>query len=481
MKRSYLTLSIIALIVLATGSWLFFGKKKEAAPAFKTAAVERGDVKISVTATGTLSADTTVQVGTQVSGIISKIFVDFNSVVRKGQVVAMLDTTYLAAAVEDAASSLYRNQVQLNLTKRNYDRTKELFDEKVVAQAEFDQSLSEYETAQANVRSARSNLERAKINLRYATIVAPVSGVVISRSVDRGQTVAASFNTPTLFTIANDLTKMQVQASVDEADIGKIKVGQEVDFTVDAYSDRSFNGTVRQVRLQPTVVQNVVNYTVIIDVPNPDLALMPGMTANITVKIKEANDVLKVPSAALRFFPSDEYLDKAMKAAPDSIKQILQKIKEFREKRLKGGTGNRMAQTAQNTSQPAVKQPDQSSVPSQTKGNRSESRKTSGRGVKRGNSAGPGKEITAAPVALPQQEEERMYPGMIWVKQGENLVPYRIMTGLTDGSYTQIEGKFPENAEVVTGMVTAQGQASQQQQQQQSPFSPPRMPGRGGR
>lgn len=464
-KRGLLIILIIVIIALAAGAWILFSKKAENPANFRTTQVEKGDIRITVTATGTLSADTTVQVGTQVSGIISKIFVDFNSVVKKGQVIAMLDTTYLAAAVEDAASSLYRTQVNLNLTKRNFERTKELFNEKVVAQADYDQALSDYETSQANVRSARSALERAKINLRYATIVAPVSGVVISRNVDRGQTVAASFNTPTLFTIANDLTKMQVQASVDEADIGKIKVGQDVDFTVDAYTDQSFRGTVRQVRLQPTITQNVVDYTVIIDVPNPDLTLMPGMTANITVKIQEVADVLKVSSSALKFFPPDEYLTVAMKEMPDSTKKMIEKIMKFRKMKRGASTGS--PSTSQGPSSPA----------SQGSGS------SKWRGTGRPGERPDGKqEMKEAPVAQQPSvggpPEESMHPAIIWTLQGKKLIPYRVKAGLSDGSYTHIEGNIPENVEVVTGLVSNNAQGAQQQQ---NPFGPPRMQGRGGR
>ncbi len=496
MKRKYwITLGVV-VVALAVGAWLLFGKKKETAAEFRTATVEKGDVKIAVTATGTLSADTTVQVGTQVSGIISKIFVDFNSVVKKGQVVALLDTTYLAAAVEDAASALYRNQVQLDLTKRNFDRTKELFTEKVVAQADYDQAISDYETAKANVRSAKSALERSKINLRYATIVAPVSGVVISRNVDRGQTVASSFNTPTLFTIANDLTKMQVQASVDEADIGKIKVGQDVDFTVDAYTDRSFRGTVRQVRLQPTVVQNVVNYTVIIDVPNPDLALMPGMTANITVKIQEVQDVMKVPASALKFFPPDDYLAAALKDMPDSTRKMIEKIMKFREMRGKGGAGNRQmssqGEKSGRANAPAAGQPTGTGAVKENPSSQSRGSMVdrSGFGNKTGRSGYAGKRdhagrksgVNEVPVAVQVQPYEppveTFRPAIIWLKQGTRLMPYHVKAGLTDGSYTHIEGNIPENSEVVTGTVS---NSAQNGQQQQNPFAPQRMTGRGGR
>lgn len=321
MKRKYWIILAVVIVLAALAGWFFFGRKKAETTTFKTAKIEKGNLQITVRASGTLQAVTTVQVGTQVSGIIKKIYVDFNSVVREGQVIAVLDTTYLVQAVDDARASMKRAEIQVNQAKREFDRTRQLFDQKVMAQADYDLALTNYETAVTNASSAQASLNRARINLRYATIIAPISGVVVSRAVDVGQTVAASFSTPTMFTIANDLTKMQVQASIDEADIGKIQVGQDVKFTVDAYDELSFSGTVRQVRLQPVVTQNVVNYTVIIDVPNPDLKLLPGMTANITVMIQEVNDVLKIPASALKYTPPQEILDKIEKELPDSIKQ----------------------------------------------------------------------------------------------------------------------------------------------------------------
>lgn len=450
MKKKYWILIIIIVVLAAVGAWFLFGKKDAAAMQYRTAKAEMGDLRIVVTATGTLQADTTVQVGTQVSGIIDKILVDFNSIVRKGQVVALLDTTYLAATVEDASSSMYRAQVQVNLTKRNYDRNKQLYDEKVIAQFDYDQSLSDYETAQGNARSAKSALTRAKINLKYATIVAPVSGVVISRNVDRGQTVAASFSTPTLFAIANDLTKMQVQASIDEADIGKIQVGQDVSFTVDAYPELSFNGTVRQIRLQPVVLQNVVNYTVIIDVPNPDMKLMPGMTANITVKIQEALGVLKIPASALKFWPTQETLDQALKEMPDSLKQIIDKMMKFRQ-RMNSQSGTRTTANAGGGG-------GQSGFGGNQGGsqNRSQGQGTEGRHGNKG------------------------HMGLVWVKTAANkLIPFRVKTGLTDGSYTAVEGSLKEGDEVVIGIINTQTTTTPQTQQ--NPFQPQMQRPGGGR
>lgn len=270
---------------------------------FRTVPLEKGDINVEVTASGIINPHYLIQVGTQVSGTISHIFVDFNSRVKKGQLVALIDTTFLYAAVEDAAAARNKAQSQQNLTQNTAKRTKDLFDKGLAAQADLDQTTADLESAKANLISAQAELDRAKINLAYARIVSPITGVVVNRNVDVGQTVAASFNTPTLFTIADDLTKMQVQASIDEADIGQILTGQKAHFTVDAYPNRQYAGTVSQKRLQPTTVQNVVTYTVMIDVDNPDLSLLPGMTANITVAVQQAHDVYKVPAAALKFAP----------------------------------------------------------------------------------------------------------------------------------------------------------------------------------
>jgi HlyD family secretion protein len=465
MKKRYWIIIVIVLLVIGGAAYIFLKKEKVKAYEWRTSKIERGDVKIIVTATGTLSADTTVQVGTQVSGVISKIFVDFNSVVRKGQVIAIIDTTFLAAAVVDAQATLYRNTVQVDLTKRNFDRTKQLFDEKVMAQADYDQAYSDYQTAIAGSRSAKAALDRAKINLRYATIIAPVSGVVVSRNVDVGQTVAASFNTPTLFTIANDLTKMQVQASVDEADIGKIQQGQDVTFTVDAYEDRTFEGKVGQIRLQPTILQNVVNYTVIINVPNPDMKLLPGMTANLTVNIQEADSVLKIPASALHFNPPQDFLEKMQKELPDSIRKKMEHWMQPRGQK----TGQETAVRTESTGGAGAS--------GQVSGGNAAGRQGGFSGARRTGGASPGG-MQAAQGQSWKKEKRSM--GFIWVKKGDKLFPERVRLGLSDGSFTEVNGRdLKEGDEVVTGVMNLQ--AGSQQTQQRSPFQPQMGPGRGGR
>lgn len=450
MKKSYWITGIVVVVIAAIALWMLLGKKKAAAVEWRTAKVEKGDIRVTVRASGTLNAVTTVQVGTQVSGIIKKIYVDFNSEVKEGQVIALLDTTLLVQTVEDARAALHRNEIQANQAKRDWERTKLLFEQKVVAQADYDLALSTYETAETNATSAKAALNRAMINLRYATIIAPISGVVVSRAVDVGQTVAASFSTPTMFTIANDLTKMQVQANIDEGDIGKIEVGQEVSFTVDAYPELTFSGTVRQVRLQPVTTQNVVNYTVIIDVPNPDLKLLPGMTANITVLVQEVKDVLKVPATALRFTPPQEYVDAAMKGAPDSLRQR-------RGMRSGDGPGSRQVGSRGG------------SLTSRESGSRLAGSTPQPTGNSQGSSG--------------SMQPRREGFGMIWIKTGDSLKPRRVRTGISDGLNTEIKGRIKEGDEVVVSMTNNQTSQTSTQQQTQNPFVPqaPRGGSRGGR
>ncbi|RLD57580.1 MAG: efflux RND transporter periplasmic adaptor subunit [Bacteroidetes bacterium] len=329
MKRRLIIISGIIIVSIIVVIFIF-RKSNNSNVVFKTTQVERGDISTTITATGTLEAITTVQVGTQVSGVIRNIAVDFNSIVKKGQLIAMIDTTTLAAAVLESKASLARNEATLTFNKKKYNRIKELFENKVVPETDYDEALNSFQTAKANYMSAKAQLNRALTNLRYATITAPINGVVISRNVDIGQTVAASFNTPTLFTIANDLSKMQVEASIDEADIGQVEKGQKVEFTVDAYPDLVFKGKIIQKRLQPIVVQNVVTYNVIIDAPNPSLKLMPGMTANIVVYVKEKHDVLKIKSKALRYNPTQEVMKSYFSSLPDSDKQKrMSRMKQF--------------------------------------------------------------------------------------------------------------------------------------------------------
>ncbi len=299
-------LSIAAILIVAGAAAAFWTRSgTDAGVTYRTVKVEKGDLEAVVSATGALSAVTTVEVGTQVSGLISKIMVDFNDTVKKGEVIAQLDTTLLQSSVQDAEASYERTQAELHQAERDFTRFQSLHEQGIAADADFNNAQYQLEVAKASMKSAEASLDRARRNLSFATIMAPVDGTVVERDVDVGQTVAASFSSPRLFTIANDLSEMQILASVDESDIGQIKEGQTVRFTVKAYPDERFNGTVKQVRLQSTTDQNVVSYTVVVNVKNPDGRLLPGMTATVEFLVASATDVLKVPNAALRFRPTE--------------------------------------------------------------------------------------------------------------------------------------------------------------------------------
>lgn len=303
-KKALVIAAVAAIATLAV--WLLSGGKKEEKITFDTAAVAPANIMNSITATGTIEPVTSVTVGTQVSGIVSKLFVDYNSVVKKGQVIAELDKTNLMSQLNTAKTQLATAQSLLNYQTANYKRYKTLFEKGLVAADDFDNAKLSYTQAKEQVVSAKEEVQRAQTNLGYATITSPIDGVVLSKSVEEGQTVAASFSTPELFTIAQDLTNMQVVADVDEADIGDVKEGERVTFTVDAYPDDTFEGKVKQVRQEATTTNNVVTYEVVISAPNADLKLKPGLTANVTIYTAERKGVLSVPSKALRFIPQKE-------------------------------------------------------------------------------------------------------------------------------------------------------------------------------
>ena len=307
-KKALVIAAVAAIATLAV--WLLSGGKKEEKITFDTAAVAPANIMNSITATGTIEPVTSVTVGTQVSGIVSKLFVDYNSVVKKGQVIAELDKTNLMSQLNTAKTQLATAQSQLNYQTANYKRYKTLFEKGLVAADDFDNAKLSYTQAKEQVASAKEEVQRAQTNLGYATITSPIDGVVLSKSVEEGQTVAASFSTPELFTIAQDLTNMQVVADVDEADIGDVKEGERVTFTVDAYPDDTFEGEVKQVRQEATTSNNVVTYEVVISAPNADLKLKPGLTANVTIYTAERKGVLSVPSKALRFTPQKETVGK---------------------------------------------------------------------------------------------------------------------------------------------------------------------------
>lgn len=313
MKKRKIWLIILGIVVLAIAAIVIVKLTKSANKelVIRTHVVGEYTVENTVTATGTIEPVETVEVGTQVSGKVEKIYVDFNDVVKKGQLMAELDKQTLNQSLSRAKASLTSAESQLNYAKLTYERTKQLYEANAATLAAYQEAQNSYTQAQMSKRNAQASYDQARVDLAYAEIYSPIDGIVLDRAVEVGQTVAASFSTPTLFTLANDLTKMQVEADVDEADIGQVKVGQRVSFTVDAYMDDVFEGTVNQIRMKPTTTSNVVTYTVIIEAPNPDQKLFPGMTASVTI-VTEEETGLAVPAEAFNFTP-DEAVLKAMR------------------------------------------------------------------------------------------------------------------------------------------------------------------------
>jgi HlyD family secretion protein len=431
-----------AAAALIAGGAIWFKGRGAQDLKWRTAAVERGPLQVSVTATGTLQAVLTVQVGTQVSGTVSAIYADFNSQVKKGQVIARIDTTLLRASLSDALSNLEKSAAQARQAEATRKRTQALFDRDLISQSELDQAVADARVADANLASSKAQVDRARINLRYATIVSPIDGTVLSRAVDVGQTVAASFNTPTLFTIANDLRQMQVQASVDEADIGKIRTGQRATFTVDAYPDTLFAGEVSQIRLNPVVNQNVVSYDVLVSVPNPNLRLMPGMTANLSIAVARREDALQVPVAALRFSPPDAG-----------------------DKKTKGAWKKPVAGAPRSEGAPRAEAGPQA--------------KDSTGVAAAGASTVPHGADSAADASGHRtwSGKRRSPPARVYVLEQGKPKAVDVRAGLSDGSHTEIEGPLAPGTEVIIGMDTPKGSAPAAQS---APFGMPRMGGGGG-
>jgi len=403
---------ILSLAVLA-GSCRGRGKKDEQ---YKTEKADRGNITQTVTATGTLSAVTTVQIGSQVSGVISRLYADFNSRVHKGQLLAELDPTPFRQQVEQRQADLAKSRVEAANAKITYDRQRRLVAAGLTAQADLDAAKAQYESALAQVRQSEAALSQAQTNLHYTTINSPIDGIVVDRAYDVGQTVAASFQAPTLFQIAQDLTKMQVQADVDQSDIGRIQVGQPARFTVDSYPDQEFRGRISQIRLNATVSQNVVTYPVIIEVANPDEKLRPKMTANVTIDVATVQNALRVPNAALRFKPADAVpaTDTAQRAQGGSATSTT-------------GTGGanperRMAQSGRG---PGITGAGGAGGAFQRGGG--------GGGARR-----PGQQIYVLDLATKK-------PKAVWIRPG-----------ITDGHYTQVVGgELKPGDDVIVGLATA--------------------------
>ena len=443
------TLWIAAVLVLAGAAvWMYLGNRAKSRPKPRLLAVERGAVVASVSATGTVVPVTQVEVGSQVSGTIAKLDADFNDTVREGQVIAELEPSLFKASMMMAEANVARAEAALHEAERAYRRAVDLQGRGLISEVDLDVATSSYEQRQAELRQSRASLETARVNLGHTVIRAPITGVVVSRQVDVGQTVAASLQAPKLFVLARDLREMQVETKIDEADVGRIRPGLSATFTVDAFPDDSFEGTVSQVRLEPVVDQNVVTYTTVIDVPNADMKLRPGMTANVTIVVDRRADVLKVPNAALRFRPPDSGREGGRGGAG-----------EARAAAAGGGaTAARPGATAGGAAPGAA-----AGATAGASGARPGGRmgRPGGEGAARG-AGGPGMGAGGAArggvAAKPGDggREQRVFV----VGPGGKLSPVRVRTGITDGSFTELlGGDLAEGAQVVVGMDTPQGRS----------------------
>jgi HlyD family secretion protein len=434
-KRNLIIIAIVVIAGLVVGFTLI-GKSSNNKPKYRLEKVARGDIEMVVTATGTLNPVILVDVGSQVSGKIEKIYVDFNSKVKSGDILAELDQSQIQAQIEQnqanyqsSVASVERSKVSLEIAQKNYERALSLYEKNLIASQEKDTAEASYLQAKADLVSAEARASQAKyqldasqVNLGYTIIKSPIDGVVVSRSVNVGQTVAASFQAPVLFQIANDLTKMQVECLVDEADVGSVKEGQKVKFTVEAYPNDVFWGTVRQVRYAAQVQSNVVSYTAVLDVDNSSLKLLPGMTATCSIIVQEAKNILRVPNTALRFTPSlkQDELQKIMKAA---FEEMAANRQQSGQERPAAGSGQGpMGQ------RPAM-----------------------------------GGNMMGMPAASGQQAQRKTPPKVWALDQKGNLKVIFVRTGMTDPNYTEIVGgSLKEGDEVIVGLLTASSAATQQ-------------------
>jgi HlyD family secretion protein len=427
MKRRSIILATLAAILAIAGALVYRVALAREAPTFRFATVEKGDLQTTVSATGTLGAVTTVSVGTQVSGQVSALYADFNDHVQKGQLLARIDPTLAQQAVTDAQANLEKAQAQMLAAQRDYTRNRELAVSGLVAQSALDVSQSSHSVAQADVKSAQVALDRAKQNLSYTSIYSPIDGVVVERNVQLGQTVAASLSAPQLFLIANDLSHMQILVQVSESDIAQIKEGQTVQFSVQALPGKTFTGSVKQVRLQSATVDNVVNYTVVVEVGNPGAQLRPGMTARVGFLVNSATNVLEVSNGALRFHPTDAMLTQL---------------------------GQKPASAAATTSSTAMA----GSTQDQRGGGRTRIRDNGQR-----NGAGG-------------------FGTLYYLDAQGHLQAAKVHTGISDGTMTEVEGKqISQGMKVISGSLTPSTTTATTQSSSSTPFSASGQPARGGR
>ncbi len=426
MKKSKNVKTIIIILVLpliiASLIVYYIIDKKGGEYVFETTKVTKANISNTITATGTLGATNTVVVGTQVSGVIKKLYVDFNSVVEKGDLIAELDKSTLQYSLENAEAEVSNAQAEFDYQQSSFQRMQELYAQNLLSESDYDLATFNYKKSQASLKSSKANLKRAEQNLAYATIYSPISGIVQNCAVEEGQTVTSSMSTPELFTIVNDLTTMQVEANIDEADIGQVKKGQRVEFTVDAFPDRTFEGEISEVRLQPTEASNVITYPVIIMVENPDLELRPGLTASIVTYVEEASDVLVVSSKAKSFTPDQEVL-----------RMYMESLRTEEEEEVVNGKSSNNSKKLENRPQ--------------------------------------------APRKLDESQ------AMVWVKDGNKIYPTLVETGINDGSKIEIITGLTENTEVITSFsYTNSGNISKNKEddEQKSPFVQSGQRGPGG-
>lgn len=440
MKRKKTVIVALIVGVIAIVTFIILSKEKKQIIKFESAIATKGSIINTVTATGTVAPIDKVDVGTQVSGVINKIYVDFNSSVKKGQLLAELDKSTLKARVIQAQADLASAQNELTYQEQNLNRTKKLYETSMVSEVDYESAQYKYNSAKTSVDRLKSALEQADVNLSYASIYSPIDGVILARNVEEGQTVAASFSTPTLFSIAKDLTKMKVQANVDEADIGQVKLDQKVTFTVDAFPDDNFEGKVTQIRLNPTVSANVVTYQVIIEAPNPELKLMPGLTASVSIITKNADDVVLVPAKALRFTPdadvSSQYIVKAFKR--DST---------MRRKNMGSGMHQRAPQQmSQENSQ----------------NTRSE--------------IGDGKYPQSGNYADHFKKMKKNF-GSVWIMSGDTIIQKMVRSGMENGTMVEIQRGLKEGDSVI--IASSKVLKNSKPTEAKSPFMP-QMPRRSG-
>ncbi len=414
-KQWRISLALAAALVISISA-LAYGKywNSKSAYSFETAIVARGDMSNSITATGTLEATNTIIVGTQVSGVVEKIYVDFNAIVKKGQLLAELDKATLQASLDYARADLLKSQSEFEYHEANFKRMSELHQKDLISDSEFDLATYNYKKSLAMLQSSQANIKKAERNLSYASIYSPIDGVVLNRAVEVGQTVTASMNTPELFTIANDLSEMQVEANVDEADIGVVEKGQSVEFTVDAFPNDKFDGEIAEVRLQPTETSNVITYTVIVSAPNPELKLKPGMTASITAYVEKVSDVLILKGKALRFSPDRQVMMAYYQTLPEAS----------RPQRAAG-----MKRNTENTYEQGSEKKEMDNK------------------LKR-----------------------------IWVKNGDQIKAVNIETGMNDGVNIQVISGLNEGDEVITAMGSKK--TAEKEEKSSNPFMPKRKSGK---